>query len=141
MQPTPDGIAQAFLIGRDWITGQACALALGANLIHGDQQPLHHGELEITDLNRVYLQDSSLRVEWLSRGYAWLDAGTPDSLIQAATYVQTIQSRTGMLVGCPKEVAFRMGFIDAAQLRDHAKTLAKTKLGRVLHELAEGVHL
>ena len=72
------------------------------------------GELEITDLNRVYLEAGTLQVEKLSRGCAWLDAGTPDSLLQAATFVQTIQSRTGMLVGCPEEVAFRMGFIDAA---------------------------
>ena len=213
VQPTPDGIAQAFLIGREWIAGEACALALGDNLIHGDHlsallreaaarpagasvfayqvrdperygvvsfdaagraldivekpaapvsnwavtglyfydarvteiaasiQPSTRGELEITDLNRVYLREGSLRVERLSRGYAWLDAGTPDSLIQAATYVQTIQSRTGMLVGCPEEVAFRMGYIDAAELRSHAARLSKTELGRVLLELAEGLHL
>ena len=212
VQPTPDGIAQAFLIGRDWIAGQACALALGDNLIHGDHlsamlrsaaaraegasvfayqvrdperygvvsfdatgraeeivekpanpksnwavtglyfyddrvcdiaariKPSPRGELEITDLNRVYLDEGTLQVERLSRGYAWLDAGTPDSLIQAATYVQTIQSRTGMLVGCPEEVAFRMGFIDKDQLRACAAGLGKTELGRVLLELADGVH-
>ncbi len=212
VQPSPDGIAQAFLIGRDWIAGEACALALGDNLIHGDhlsallrgaaaraegasvfayqvrdperygvvsfdehgraeeivEKPAHpksnwavtglyfyddrvcdiaagikpsaRGELEITDLNRVYLAEGTLQVERLSRGYAWLDAGTPDSLIQAATYVQTIQSRTGMLVGCPEEVAFRMGFIDKAELRVQAGKLGKTELGRVLMELADGVH-
>ncbi len=158
MQPSPDGIAQAFLIGRDWIEGEPCALALGDNLIHGDHlsallrgaaarpqgasvfayqvrdperygvvsfdeagraeeivekpekpksnwavtglyfydarvceiaaaiRPSARGELEITDLNRVYLEEGTLQVERLSRGYAWLDAGTPDSLIQAATY-------------------------------------------------------
>lgn len=211
-QPKPDGIAQAFLIGRDWIAGEACALALGDNLIHSDHlsqalqvaaartsgatvfayqvrdperygvvsfdahgraaeivekppepisnwavtglyfydarvsdiartiRPSARGELEITDLNRVYLQDGTLQVEKLSRGCAWLDAGTPDSLLQAATFVQTIQSRTGMLVGCPEEVAFRMRFIDAPTLRQHAIGLGKTELGRVLHELAEGVH-
>ena len=80
----------------------------------------------------------TLHVEKLSRGCAWLDAGTPDSLLQAATFVQTIQSRTGMLVGCPEEVAFRMGFIDADRLRHHATHLGKTELGRVLMELAEG---
>jgi len=209
-QPKPDGIAQAFLIGREWIAGEACALALGDNLIHGDQlsrllrraasreggasvfayqvrdperygvvsfdksgraeeiveKPVHpksnwavtglyfyddrvcdiaarikpssRGELEITDLNRFYLDEGTLQVERLSRGYAWLDAGTPDSLIQAATYVQTVQSRTGMLVGCPEEVAYRMGFIDGEQLRERAKGLGKTELGRVLQELAEG---
>ena len=211
-QPSPDGIAQAFLIGRAWIAGEACALALGDNLIHGDHlsallrnaaarpdgatvfayqvrdperygvvsfgatgqateivekpaapksnwavtglyfydhrvseiaptiRPSDRGELEITDLNRVYLEAGTLQVEKLSRGYAWLDAGTPDSLLQAATYVQTIQSRTGMLVGCPEEVAFRMGFITADQLREQASRLGKTELGRVLMELAEGAH-
>ena len=79
-------------------------------------------------------------MERLSRGCAWLDAGTPDSLLQAATFVQTIQSRTGMLVGCPEEVAFRMGYIDADMLRVHARHLGKTDLGRALMELAEGEH-
>ena len=211
-QPRPEGIAQAFLIGGDWIAGEACALALGDNLIHGDHlssllreaaartngatvfayrvrdperygvvhfddagrvsdivekpavpvsnwavtglyfydhtvseiagtiRPSARGELEITDLNRVYLEAGNLQVDKLSRGFAWLDAGTPDSLLQAATFVQTIQSRTGMLVGCPEEVAFRMGFIDAAALRAHALSLGKTELGRVLLELAEGEH-
>jgi glucose-1-phosphate thymidylyltransferase len=208
-QPSPEGIAQAFVIGRDWIAGEPCALALGDNLIHGDHlstllraaaarphgasvfayqvrdperygvvafdelgratdivekpaapksnwavtglyfydarvsdiaaaiKPSARGELEITDLNRVYLEDDSLHVARLSRGYAWLDAGTPDSLLQAATYVQTIQSRTGMLVGSPEEVAFRMGYIGAAQLLEQARAISKTELGRVLLELAE----
>lgn len=212
VQPRPEGIAQAFVIGRDWLGGEACALALGDNLIHGDHlsttlraaaaqpagatvfayevrdperygvvsfdaggraveivekpaapqsnwavtglyfydarvseiagsiRPSARGELEITDLNRVYLEAGALRVEKLSRGCAWLDAGTPDSLLQAATFVQTIQTRTGMLVGCPEEVAFRMGFIDASALRRHAAGLGKTELGRVLGELAAGEH-
>jgi glucose-1-phosphate thymidylyltransferase len=209
-QKRPEGIAQAFLIGRDWVAGEACALALGDNLIHGDHlsallraaatrpsgatvfayqvrdperygvvsfddggkaveivekptapqsnwavtglyfydrgvsdlacsiKPSNRGELEITDLNRLYLAQGTLAVERLSRGCAWLDAGTPDSLLQAATFVQTIQSRTGMLVGCPEEVAFRMGYIDADMLRSHAQHLGKTDLGRALLELAEG---
>jgi glucose-1-phosphate thymidylyltransferase len=211
-QPRPEGIAQAFLIGRDWIGGEPCALVLGDNLIHGDHlsallraavarpegatvfayqvrdperygvvsfdqagrpteivekpaapqsnwavtgvyfydrrvsdiaraiRPSARGELEITELNQVYLEAGVLHVERLSRGCAWLDAGTPDSLLQAATFVQTIQSRTGMLVGCPEEVAFRKGFIDAATLRSHARGMGKTELGRVLMELAEGEH-
>jgi glucose-1-phosphate thymidylyltransferase len=211
-QPRPEGLAQAFLIGRDWIAGEPCALALGDNLIHGEhlsvtlraavgrsagatvfayevrdperygvvafdgtgraveivEKPAHprsnwavtglyfydrnvtelatairpsaRGELEITDLNRIYLESGQLNVERLSRGCAWLDAGTPDSLLQAATYVQTIQSRTGLLVGCPEEVAFRMGFIDAAELRHAAEALGKTELGRVLRETADGKH-
>jgi glucose-1-phosphate thymidylyltransferase len=77
-------------------------------------------------------------VERLGRGAAWLDAGTPDSLMQAATFVQTIQSRQGMLVGSPEEVAFRKGFIDVDQLRAHARQLGKTELGRFLSELADG---
>jgi glucose-1-phosphate thymidylyltransferase len=102
-------------------------------------RPSGRGELEITDLNRMYLEDGALQVERLGRGCAWLDAGTPDSLLQAATFVQTIQSRQGMLVGCPEEVAYRMGYIDAAQLRSHAMKLSKTELGRVLLELADGL--
>jgi glucose-1-phosphate thymidylyltransferase len=209
-QPNPDGIAQAFLIARDWLAGEACALALGDNLIHGEHlsvllraavarpegatvfacqvrdperygvvtfdeaghaleivekpalpqsnwavtglyfydkrvgemaasiTPSPRGELEITDLNKLYLQEGTLHVERLGRGAAWLDAGTPDSLMQAATFVQTIQSRQGMLVGSPEEVAFRKGFIDADQLRVHAKQLGKTELGRFLSELADG---
>ncbi len=209
-QPRPDGLAQAFLIGRDWIGGEPCALALGDNLIHADHlsalmqaaaarahgatvfayqvrdperygvvtfdtagravelvekppqprsnwavtglyfydaavselaatiRPSARGELEITDLNRLYLEAGRLHVERLSRGCAWLDAGTPDSLLQAATFVQTIQSRTGLLVGCPEEVAFRMGFIDADSLRERAAALGKTELGQVLRELADG---
>ncbi len=209
-QPKPDGIAQAFIIARDWLAGQPCALALGDNLIHGEHlsvllraavarpegatvfacqvrdperygvvtfdeaghaleivekpavpqsnwavtglyfydkqvgdlaasiQPSPRGELEITDLNKLYLEQGTLHVERLGRGAAWLDAGTPDSLMQAATFVQTIQSRQGMLVGSPEEVAYRKGFIDADQLRVHAKQLGKTELGRFLSELADG---
>ena len=100
-------------------------------------RPSVRGELEITDLNKIYLEEGSLHVEKLGRGCAWLDAGTPDSLLQAATFVQTIQSRQGMLVGCPEEVAYRMGWIDRTALRAHARSLGKTELGRVLAELAE----
>jgi glucose-1-phosphate thymidylyltransferase len=210
-QPKPEGIAQAFLIARDWLAGEACALALGDNLIHGEHlsvllraavarpegatvfacqvrdperygvvsfdeaghaleivekpampksnwavtglyfydkrvgdlaasiTPSARGELEITDLNKLYLEEGTLHVERLGRGAAWLDAGTPDSLMQAATFVQTIQSRQGMLVGSPEEVAFRKGFIDADQLRAHAKQLGKTELGRFLSDLANGL--
>jgi glucose-1-phosphate thymidylyltransferase len=81
-----------------------------------------------------------LHVERLSRGCAWLDAGTPDSLLEASHFVQTIQARTGMLVGCPEEVAYRMGFIDADALRAHARALGKTPLGDVLLQLAGGEH-
>ena len=211
-QPRPEGLAQAFHIGEDWIAGEPCALALGDNLIFGDHlsqifqdasrrqhgatvfayqvrdperygvvsfdtggkaveivekpaeprsnwavtglyfydnrvtqlarqvKPSARGELEITELNQMYLDDGSLHVERLGRGCAWLDAGMPDSLLQAATFVQTIQARQGMLVGCPEEVAYRMGFIDAAMLREGAQRLGKTELGRLLLDIADGVH-
>ena len=100
-------------------------------------RPSARGELEITDLNRLYLEAGSLRVERLGRGCAWLDAGMPDSLLQASHFVQTIQARQGMLVGCPEEVAYRMGWIDAGNLREQARRLGKTELGRVLLELAD----
>ena len=211
-QPSPDGIAQAFHIGADWIGGEACALALGDNIIYGhglveslkaaatnaqngqasvfgyrvadperygvaefdadgrvlsieekpakpksdwaviglyfydkrvtqmarDLKPSARGELEITDLNKVYLADGSLRAEQLGRGCAWLDAGTPASLLQAALFVQTVQERQGLQVGCPEEIAFRMGFIDAAALRAQADRLGKTAYGAYLRDLAEG---
>ena len=209
-QPKPEGLAQAFHIGAEWINGEACALALGDNMIFGEHlsrilrraaavqegatvfayhvrdperygvvsmdadgraveivekplqpksnwaviglyfydkmvtemaarvKPSARGELEITDLNRMYMEAGTLQVEKLGRGAAWLDAGTPDSLLQAATFVQTIQSRQGMLVGCPEEVAFRMGWIDADALRERARALGKTELGQVLMMLANG---
>ncbi len=212
VQPSPDGIVQAFLIADEWLGRNACALALGDNLIFADHlgvllraasarpegatvfayqvrdperygvvsfdengralevvekpanpqsnwavtglyfydnrvlemarriKPSPRGELEITDLNRLYLEEGTLHVDRLGRGCAWLDAGMPDSLMQAGTFVQTIQSRQGMLVGCPEEVAFRMGFIDSHSLRSQARQLAKTELGRLLLELADGVH-
>ncbi len=212
VQPSPDGIVQAFLIADDWLGRSPCALALGDNLIFADHlgvllraasarpegatvfayqvrdperygvvsfdengralevvekpanpqsnwavtglyfydnrvlemarriKPSPRGELEITDLNRLYLEEGTLHVDRLGRGCAWLDAGMPDSLMQAGTFVQTIQSRQGMLVGCPEEVAFRMGFIDSHSLRSQARKLAKTELGRLLLELADGVH-
>ena len=213
-QPSPDGIAQAFHIGAEWIGGEACALALGDNIIYGhglveslkaaatnaqnglasvfgyrvadperygvaefdadgrvlsieekpakpksdwaviglyfydkrvtqmarDLRPSARGELEITDLNKVYLTDGSLRAEQLGRGCAWLDAGTPASLLQAALFVQTVQERQGLQVGCPEEIAFRMGFIDAAALRVQADRLGKTAYGGYLRDLAEGKH-
>jgi glucose-1-phosphate thymidylyltransferase len=209
VQPSPDGLAQAFIIGADFIGNRPSALVLGDNVFYGHQlqqrlraadartagatvfaypvtdperygvvafdaegravsleekppqpksryavtglyfydeqvvgraralKPSARGELEITDLNRMYLEEGTLQVEKLGRGCAWLDAGTPDSLLQAATFVQTIQTRQGMLVGCPEEVAFRMGWIDAAQLRERARALGKTDLGQVLMALAE----
>jgi glucose-1-phosphate thymidylyltransferase len=102
--------------------------------------PSPRGELEITDLNRMYMEQGALNVQKLGRGCAWLDAGTPDSLMQAGNFVQTIQQRQGLLVGCPEEVAYRMGFISAEQLGAEAAKLGKTDLGRVLARIAAGGH-
>ncbi|KXV72517.1 MULTISPECIES: glucose-1-phosphate thymidylyltransferase RfbA [Acetobacter] len=99
-------------------------------------KPSARGELEITDLNRFYLEEGSLHVDRLGRGCAWLDAGIPDSLMEAGQFVHTIQARQGMLVGSPAEVAYRLGFIDADQLRAHASRMGKTELGRLLMQVA-----
>jgi glucose-1-phosphate thymidylyltransferase len=103
-----------------------------------DQEPSARGELEITDLNRSYMEAGSLHVERLGRGYAWLDAGTPASLLQAANFVQTIQDRQGLQIGCPEEVAFRMGFIDADALARLAHGMRNTELGQYLAGVAAG---
>ena len=103
-------------------------------------RPSPRGELEITELNQVYLEAGALHVERLSRGCAWLDAGTPDSLLQAATFVQTIQSRQGMLVGCPEEVAFRMGYIDAPTAARARPRAGQDRARPGAAELAEGEH-
>ncbi|MGG6429622.1 glucose-1-phosphate thymidylyltransferase RfbA [Acetobacter ghanensis] len=209
-QPSPDGLAQAFLIGEDWIAGDACALVLGDNLLHGDHlsmllgaaasrqtgttvfayqvrdperygvvffdeggkavdiiekpqnptsswavtglyfydhrvtqfartlKPSARGELEITDLNMIYLREGTLNVERLGRGTAWLDAGTPESLLQAANFVQTIQDRQGNLVGSPEEVAYRKGYITAEQVQTLAERMGKTELGRILWHVSDG---
>ena len=213
-QPKPEGIAQAFQIGAEWIGGEACALALGDNIIYGhglveslraaasraeageatifgyrvadperygvaefdaegrvlsleekptkpksdwaviglyfydsrvtrlarDLAPSARGELEITDLNKVYLADGTLRAEQLGRGCAWLDAGTPGSLLQAATFVETVQERQGLQVGCPEEIAFRMGFIDEETLRKDAMEFASNDYGQYLLRFADGLH-
>jgi len=211
-QPRPEGIAQAFHIGAEWIGGEPCALALGDNLIYGhglveslkaaaerarrgeatifayrvadperygvaefdaagrvrslEEKPQRpksdwaviglyfydhrvaelarglvpsaRGELEITDLNRLYLDLGALHAEQLGRGCAWLDAGTPASLLQAALFVQTVQERQGLQVGCPEEIAFRMGFIDAEALAAAADALGRTAYGAYLRDLAAG---
>jgi glucose-1-phosphate thymidylyltransferase len=102
--------------------------------------PSARGELEITDLNAIYMNDGTLRAEQLGRGCAWLDAGTPASLLQAATFVQTVQERQGLQVGCPEEIAYRRGFLTADELRARGKALGKTAYGRYLIEIAEGEH-
>ncbi len=207
VQPSPDGLAQAFLIGRDFIDGHRSCLILGDNLFYGhgltevlqraagrehgatvfgyyvndperygvaefdaegrvigleekparprsqyavtglyfyDErvcefasglQPSSRGELEITDLNRCYLDDGSLMLEQLGRGYAWLDTGTHDSLVEASNYIATIENRQGLKVCCPEEIAYLNGWISAAQVQKLAKPLAKTGYGRYLLQL------
>ena len=100
-------------------------------------KPSPRGELEITDLNRSYLEDGLLRVELMSRGMAWLDTGTPDSLHEAAAYIRTLEHRQGLKVGCPEEVAYRMGWIDAEQLEALAAPLKKSGYGNYLLQILE----
>jgi glucose-1-phosphate thymidylyltransferase len=208
-QPRPEGLAQAFLLGRDFLAGEGGALMLGDNLMYGDgltsmlgramkqtdgatvfayrvgdpqsygvvefdrndralsieEKPKHprsdwavtglyfydgdvvdiastlkpspRGELEITDLNNVYLKAGKLRVERLGRGYAWFDTGTHDSLLEASEFVRTLEKRTGQKIGCVEEVAFRQGFIDVEQLLRLADVNGKSGYGRYLERLAE----
>ena len=212
-QPSPGGLAQAFLIGESFIDGDACALVLGDNIFYGhglqgllaesaqrdegatvfgyyvnnpsaygvaefdengvvigleekpavpkskyavaglyfyDQEVVAHakalepsarGELEITDLNRRYLEEGKLRLTKLGRGVAWLDTGTPEALLQAANFVQTIQDRQGLRASCPEEISFRKGWIDAEQLARLAKPLEKTTYGKYLQDLADGLEV
>ncbi len=100
-------------------------------------KPSARGEIEITDLNMIYLQQSQLRVEILGRGVAWLDAGTHEALLQASNFVQTVQDRQGMMISCPEEIAYRLGFIDANQLRCLAKAMDSNQYGQYLLRLLE----
>lgn len=102
-------------------------------------KPSARGELEITDLNRLYLEQGTLTTEVLGRGFAWLDAGTHESLLQAATFIQAVQDRQGMMISCPEEIAFRMGYIDANQLNALASIMASTHYGRYLQHIVSGV--
>jgi glucose-1-phosphate thymidylyltransferase len=209
VQPSPRGLPDAFLVGRDFLAGEGCALMLGDNLVYGDGltemmrrssarptgatvfgyrvgdperygvvefdaqgralsleekpkkprsdwaviglyfydrdvvrmaeklKPSPRGELEITDLNAAYLAAGKLTVERLGRGYAWLDTGTHDSLIEASEFVRTLEKRTGQKIGCIEEIAFRQGFIDAKQLLKLAQSLySKSDYGKYLERIA-----
>lgn len=209
VQPSPDGLAQAFIIGEPFIAGRPSTLILGDNLYFGsgfsallrdacraetgatvfaypvsnpesfgvvafddagratsiEEKPAHpksryaitglyfydqrvtdiarsikpspRGELEITDVNKVYLEDGSLDVKVMARGMAWLDTGTHDSLLEAAHFIQTLEKRQGLKVGCPEEIAWRSGWIDDEQLNRLAAPLAKSGYGDYLTELLE----
>ena len=211
-QPSPDGLAQAFILGREFIGGGASCLVLGDNIFYGhdlsrtleraaardagatifgyhvqnpsaygvvefdaagkaigieekparprspyavtglyfyDRQvvdiareirPSPRGELEITDVNARYLAMGALEVEVLRRGTAWLDTGTHESLLQAGTFIQTIEERQGLKVACPEEIAYRMGYIDAEQLEQLAHPLCKTSYGQYLLQLLQDAH-
>lgn len=207
VQPSPDGLAQAFILGEAFIGNDPCALVLGDNIFYGHElalmtqqaaqrtkgasvfaYPVHdperygvvefdangtaisleekpakaksryavtglyfydndvvnlaknlkpspRGELEITDLNRIYLERGDLHVEVMGRGMAWLDTGTHDSLLEAGSFIQTIEKRQGLKVACPEEIAYRMGFIDAAQVEMMAKKYAKNGYGQYLIQI------
>ncbi len=209
VQPSPDGLAQAYLIGRDFVDGKPSCLVLGDNIFHGhgltdtlkradaradgatvfgywvhdperygvaefdsagkvidiaekpetprsnyavtglyfydgrasdyaaELKPSPRGELEITDLNRRYLDDGALYLEQLGRGYAWLDTGTHQSLHEASNFIQTIQDRQGLQVCCPEEIAYGNGWVDAEQLLTLAKPLSKNGYGQYLMSLVE----
>jgi glucose-1-phosphate thymidylyltransferase len=152
VQPRPEGIAQAFLVGEDFIAGSDVALILGDNILYGRMgldelvrdfdggalifgyrvhdperygvveltrglEPSARGELEITDLNRAYLERGRLRAQLLGRGIAWLDTGTHESLLEAANFIATVERRQGLKIACPEEIALRRGFIDRAHLQ------------------------
>jgi glucose-1-phosphate thymidylyltransferase len=208
-QPSPDGLAQAFILGRDFIGGDRVALALGDNIFYGHGmpeivrraaareqgatvfgylvrdperygvveldasgraisleekparpkspyavtglyfydnavvdiaaalKPSPRGELEITDVNRHYLERGQLTVERLGRGYAWLDTGTHESLLEASLFVETIEKRQGLMLACIEEIAFRMGYIDAARVQEIARPMAKNEYGQYLLRMLE----
>lgn len=210
VQPSPDGLAQAFIIGEDFIGQDPCALVLGDNIYYGhdlpkqleaavaqtsgatifayhvndperygvvefnpegkavslEEKPLNpksdfavtglyfydnsvvskaksltpsaRGELEITDINRLYMETGTLSVQIMGRGYAWLDTGTHASLIEASNFIQTIEERQGLKVSCPEEIAYRQGFINAEQVKTLAQPLSKNPYGQYLLKMIKG---
>jgi glucose-1-phosphate thymidylyltransferase len=209
VQPSPDGLAQAFIIGREFVGNSTSALILGDNLYYGHDldarlnaanarsegatvfayhvldperygvvgfdenrravsieekpvkpksnyavtglyfydkqvcdiaasiQPSARGELEITDVNRVYLEQSQLQVEVMGRGMAWLDTGTHESLMEAGQFIATLEKRQGLKIACPEEIAYRKGYIDAAQVQKLAEPMKKNSYGQYLLRLLE----
>ncbi|KQN63814.1 glucose-1-phosphate thymidylyltransferase RfbA [Erwinia sp. Leaf53] len=210
IQPSPDGLAQAFIIGEEFIAGESCALVLGDNIFFGESfgrklenvmkrtdgatvfgyqvldperfgvvefdenyralsieekplqpkskwavtglyfydknivemakqvKPSDRGELEITTLNQMYLEQGNLNVELLGRGFAWLDTGTHDSLLEASQFIHTIEQRQGFKVACLEEIAYRKGWLSKEQVAVQAKEMSKTGYGRYLSMIIEG---
>lgn len=212
VQPSPDGLAQAFTLGEEFIGNEPCAMVLGDNIFYGaglserlkaaadaaqngqatvfgyyvndperfgivefdeaghvisveekpkqpksnyaitglyfydkrvvelakQVKPSARGELEITDLNRMYLEDGTLNVQLLGRGYAWLDTGTMDTLVEAAEFVQVIEQRQGIMISAPEEIAYRHGWITREELLKSADTYGKSPYGEHLHRVADG---
>ena len=212
VQPSPDGLAQAFTLGEEFIGDEPCAMVLGDNIFYGaglgdhlkkaveaaqngqatvfgyyvndperfgivefdnnwrvisveekpkqpksnyaitglyfydkrvvdlakQVKPSARGELEITDLNRMYLEDGTLNVQLLGRGYAWLDTGTMDTLVEAAEFVQVIEQRQGIMISAPEEIAYRHGWITREELLKSADTYGKSPYGEHLHRVADG---
>src|SRR6478735_3103533 len=153
VQPSPDGLAQAFIIGREFIGQHHSVLILGDNIFYGHDLPAYlqrataqrdgatifayhvsnperYGVVSFDDQKRVYLERGKLSVEILGRGYAWLDTGTHESLIEASNFIETIEHRQGFKIACPEEIAYHAGFIDIEQMAKLAKRLAKNEYGR-----------
>src|SRR3990170_4039519 len=144
-QPRPEGLAQAFVIGRRFVGDATVALALGDNVFYDHRvveiaaglRPSARGELEITDVNLAYLAAGALHVEKLGRGIAWLDTGTHEALLQASTFIQTIEERQGLMVACVEEIAYRLGWITAADVARVAAPMRDNSYGQYLLRLVD----
>src|SRR5205807_1419944 len=143
VQPNPEGIAQAFLIGKEFVADNCCALVLGDNIFYDNQvlgiasslKPSARGELEITDVNQAYLKRGELEVVVMGRGMAWLDTGTHEALMDASLFIQTIEKRQGLMVACPEEIAFRSGYITAEQVEKLGQSMKNNSYGEYLLQL------
>ena len=152
VQPSPDGLAQAFILGEEFIGDDCCAMILGDNYaITGlyfynkevvqmakQVKPSARGELEITTLNDMYLKKDELDVQLLGRGFAWLDTGTMESLVDAADFVRMVEKRQGIKISAPEEIAFKYGWIDRETLLESASRYGKSPYGQHLKNVADG---
>ena len=150
VQPSPDGLAQAFILGEEFIGDDCCAMILGDNItglyfynkevvkMAKQVKPSARGELEITTLNDMYLKKDELDVQLLGRGFAWLDTGTMDSLVEAADFVRMIEKRQGIKISAPEEIAFKYGWIDRDTLLESAERYGKSPYGQHLKNVADG---